>query len=145
MIWDRFTPGNAFFACALVTMTAACGSYPAPTQPLADAEAADRSATELGASSDPAAQLHLKLAEEQTASARKLMADGDNKKATALLQRAKADAELAVSLAKEQRAKSGVSEATEKANLKTQAMPANAPNAPAMGTSTTTTPNGATK
>jgi uncharacterized protein YqfA (UPF0365 family) len=123
MIWDRIvSPTNAIIACALVTMTAACGgSYPAPTQPLADSESAERSAQELGADSDPAAKLHVKLADEQIANARKLMADGDNKRAEALLLRAKADAELAVSLAKEQKAKADVQAATEKANLTTKA------------------------
>ncbi|MDB4944478.1 MAG: hypothetical protein JWP97_4012 [Labilithrix sp.] len=140
MIWDRIvTPANALVACALVTLTAACGSsVPAPTQPLADAQAADRSAQELGAESDPAAKLHLKLAEEQTASAKKLMADGDNEKATALLARAKADAELAVSLAKEQNAKKQVQEASTKANLTTQA------NQPAQATPMNNTAPGAT-
>ena len=83
---------------AMITMTAACGaSYPPPTQPLADAQAASRSAQELGADADPAAKLHLKLAQEQTANAAKLMGDGENKRAEALLLRAKEDAELSLS------------------------------------------------
>lgn len=124
MIWDQIRLSHARFAVAgaVVLMTAACGSsYPAPTQPLADAQAADRSAQELGANQVPAAALHLKLAQEQTATARKLMADGENKKANDMLLRAKADAELAVSLAKEQKAKGGVVEATEKASLQDKA------------------------
>jgi hypothetical protein len=108
-------------AGAAVAFAVGCGgSYPAPTQPLADAEAADRSAQELGANSVPAAQLHLKLAQEQTTNARKLMKDGENKRAEAMLLRAKADAELALSLAKEEKAKSGVSQAAEKSNLQNQ-------------------------
>jgi hypothetical protein len=121
MIWDRIVTPATAVACALVTMTVACGGYPPPTQPLADAQAADRSAQELGAANDPAAALHLKLAQEQMANARKLMNDNDNKKAEALLLRAKADAELAISLAKEQKAKGGVAQAAEKANLQTKA------------------------
>jgi hypothetical protein len=109
-------------AGAIVTSAAACGgSYPTPTQPLADAEAADRSAKELGAEADPAAQLHLKLAHDQTVAAKKLMSDGENKRAEAMLLRAKADAELALSLAREQKAKTEVAQAMEKSNLQTKA------------------------
>lgn len=84
----------------------ACGaSVPPPTQPMADAQAAERSAAELGANNEPSAQLSLKLAQDQIAMARKAMADGDNKKAEALLIRARADAELAVAQAREKNAK----------------------------------------
>lgn len=69
---------------------------PPPTQRLAEAQAAERSARELGANSEPAAQLSLKLADDQIASGQKAMADGDNKRAESLLIRAKADAELAI-------------------------------------------------
>jgi len=117
MIWER----TLTVAAAVAMLTAGCGSsYPAPTQPLSDAQAADRSAQELGADADPAAKLHLKLAQEQMANAKKLMADGENKKAEALLLRAKADAELALSLAREQKAKGDVQQATEKATLQTK-------------------------
>ena len=123
MISDRIVYRSLFAAVAgaAVAFAVGCGgSYPAPTQPLADAEAADRSAQELGANNVPAAQLHLKLAQEQTTNARKLMKDGENKRAEALLLRAKADAELALSLAKEQKAKGEVGQAAEKSNLQNQ-------------------------
>ena len=123
MISDRTVYRSLFGAVAgaAVAFAVGCGgSYPAPTQPLADAEAADRSAQELGANTVPAAQLHLKLAQDQTSNARKLMKEGENKRAEAMLLRAKADAELALSLAKEEKAKSGVSQAAEKSNLQNQ-------------------------
>jgi ParB-like chromosome segregation protein Spo0J len=123
MISDRIVYPSLFgaVAAAVVAFGVGCGSsYPAPTQPLADAEAADRSAQELGASSVPAAQLHLKLAQEQTNTARQLMKDGENKRAEAMLLRAKADAELALSLAKEEKAKTGVQQAVEKSSLQNQ-------------------------
>ena len=42
----------------------ACGAtVPPPTQRMADAESAERSAIELGANNEPAAQLSLKLAQ----------------------------------------------------------------------------------
>lgn len=123
MISDRNVYRSLFGAVAgaAVAFAVGCGgSYPAPTQPLADAEAADRSAQELGANSVPAAQLHLKLAQQQTTTARALMKDGENKRAEAMLMRAKADAELALSLAKEQKAKGDVGQAAEKSNLQNQ-------------------------
>ena len=92
------------------------GSYPAPTQPLVDAQAAERSAKELGAADQPAAQLHLKLAEEQIAQAKLSLDAGDNKRAENLLVRARADAELALALAREQGANVEAQRATEQAN-----------------------------
>jgi len=89
------------------------GSIPPPTQRMADAQAAERSAAELGANRVPAAQLSLKLAQEQIAEAKKAMADDENKRADSLLIRAKADAELALAQTREQGAKAGVEEAVE--------------------------------
>jgi hypothetical protein len=80
----------------------ACGATVAPpTQRLASAQSAERSARELGANNQPNAQLSLRLAQEQIAKAQKAMNDGDNKLADGLLMRAKADAELAIVLARE--------------------------------------------
>lgn len=91
-----------------------CGaSIPPPTQPMADAESAQRSARELGAEEVPVAQLSLKLADDQIAEARKAMADDDNERAKSLLIRAKADAELAVAQAKEKGARVEKQEAVE--------------------------------
>jgi len=80
---------------------------------MADAQAAERSAKELGANRVPAAQLSLKLAQDQIAEAKKAMADDENKRADSLLIRAKADAELALAQTREQNAKVGVEEAVE--------------------------------
>jgi hypothetical protein len=67
-----------------------CASAPAPTEQLASAEASVRAAHELGADSVPRAQLHLKLAQ-----------DGEQERATLVLTRARADAELALALTRE--------------------------------------------
>ena len=104
------------FVTALVvgTLAVGCGaSFPAPTQRLADAESAHRSAAELGAASKTEAQLNLKLAEEQIGKARAAMKEGDNKRADALLIRAKADAELSVALVREHDAKVDSQKATD--------------------------------
>jgi hypothetical protein len=97
----------------------ACGGGVPPTDRLASAESAARSAREHGAEKEPNASLHLKLAEEQIDQGKKLMADGDNKRADLVLQRASADAELAVMLARESTAKSEAESAQDKVkNLK---------------------------
>jgi hypothetical protein len=80
---------------------------------MADAQSAERSARELGANSEPAAQLSLKLAQEQIALAHKAMTDGDNLRADSLLVRAKADAELAVAQAREKSAKTDAQKAVD--------------------------------
>jgi hypothetical protein len=91
------------WAAAPVAFLVACGaSVPVPTQRMADAESAHRAALELGAATQPTAQLHVKLAEEQMTKAKRLISDGDNKGADSLLIRSKADSELALALAREQ-------------------------------------------
>jgi len=99
--------------CASLAWAACGGSIPPPTQRLADAEAAERSAGELGAANEPAAKLSLQLAQEQISQAKVAMADGDNEQADRLLVRATADAELAVAQAKETGAKAQKAEAVE--------------------------------
>ena len=92
---------------------------PPPSERLGSAEAAARTAHELGADKDPKAALHLKLAEEQIDQAKTQMADSDNKTADLTLQRATADAELAVMLAKEDSARAEAEAAQDKVkNLK---------------------------
>ena len=84
----------------------ACGaSFPPPTQRLADAQSAERSARELGANNTPAAQLSLKLAQDQIGLAKKAMGNGDNEQADSLLIRAKMDGELALAQAREKTAR----------------------------------------
>ncbi|MDP9152274.1 MAG: DUF4398 domain-containing protein [Myxococcota bacterium] len=104
----------------LITTTAVgigCGgSYPAPAQHLADAQSAERSAAELGAASQPKAQLHLQLAHEQIASANTAIQEGDNEKADRLLARARSDAELAIALTREEGAKGEAQKASADSN-----------------------------
>ncbi len=89
-----------------VVIVCACGaSFPPPTQRMADAQSAERSAREVGANSEPGAQLSLKLAQDQIALAHKAITDGDNQRADSLLIRARADAELALAQAREKNAK----------------------------------------
>jgi hypothetical protein len=105
------------WAAGSVAFLLACGaSFPVPTQRMADAESAHRSALELGAANQPAAQLHVKLAEEQMAKAKSLINDGDNKLADSMLIRSKADSELAIALAREQGSSVAVQKAVDQSN-----------------------------
>lgn len=92
------------------------GTFPVPTQQLADTESAERSATELGAAGQPNAQLHLQLSHEQLSQAKINIQDGNNERASSLLFRAKSDAELAIALMREQAAKTGVQGAVDQSN-----------------------------
>ncbi len=92
---------------------AGCASFPAPTQRMADAESAQRSAREVGAETQPVAKLEVKLADEEIARAKSLVANGENRRADFVLQRARADAELALALTREQTALAEVQRATE--------------------------------
>jgi hypothetical protein len=78
-----------------------CGGGAVPTEQMASAKAAVRASHELGAATVPDARLHQQLAEEQIARARKLMEDGENDRAALVLERAQADAELSVALARQ--------------------------------------------
>jgi hypothetical protein len=96
-------------------------SWPEPKAPLAEAEAASRSAREVGADDQPAAKLKVALADEQIAAAKARIADGDNKRATYLLMRARADAELALALAHEQNALNDKQKAAEQSSTTLEA------------------------
>jgi hypothetical protein len=99
---------------ATLPLAAGCASTLPPTQRMADAESAMRSAREVGADTQPVAKLEVKLAEEQIAQAKALVASGDNKRADFVLMRARADAELALALAREQNAGVETQKAAEK-------------------------------
>jgi uncharacterized protein DUF4398 len=94
---------RSILAVAALTLAGlGCGSYPPPTERMSTAEAAIRAAEEVGATNVPQAALYMKLAQEQTEKAKRMMQDGYNERAELELKRAQADAELAVALAREQ-------------------------------------------
>lgn len=104
----------ASLACSL-----GCAGSPAPaTQRMADVQAAERTAIELGAHNNPRAQLHLKLAGEHLARAKEAVEDDDELRADGLLARAKADAELAIALTREDDAKTKAHKAVDRANVR---------------------------
>jgi hypothetical protein len=88
-----------------VLLATACGGAAVPQETLTAAKAAVAGAEVGGAAAEPKAALHLKLAKEQLAKAEALIKDGDNEEAARIIDRAEADAELALVLAKEAGAK----------------------------------------
>lgn len=83
----------------------ACASFPPPTETVAKSQASVRGAEELGADRVPQASLQLQLAHEEIAKAKKLMADGENERAHYMALRATQDAELAIALTRESKAR----------------------------------------
>lgn len=98
-----------------MSLVACAPAYSAPVQRMADAQAAYRSATESGADEIPQAMLHLKLSAEQFAEGKALLSQEKNRRADFLFIRAKADAELALALAQEQRTRQAAEEAVDRA------------------------------
>jgi hypothetical protein len=91
---------QAIGGCVLA-ISVACASSPVNSERLAPSEAAIRAAREMGAEKVPPASLHLQLAKEQEEQAKKLLSQGNRKRADVLLIRSQADAELALALARE--------------------------------------------
>lgn len=85
-----------------------CAGATLPTDQVASAEASVRAAKELGAPSVPRAELHLRLAQEELKQARKCAEDGDPDRGKMLLERARVDAELAIALARQNKAENSL-------------------------------------
>jgi hypothetical protein len=78
----------------------ACGGAELNQARVADAQSSVRAAEAVGGNEQPQAALHLQLARDEIAEARRLAADGDGDGANMMLDRAKVDAELALQLAR---------------------------------------------
>jgi len=70
---------------------------------MASVEASIRAARDLGSGQVRSSQTSLKLAEDELSTARELSKNDSNDKAASMLERAAADAELAIALAQEDR------------------------------------------
>lgn len=105
-------------AAALSTAAFSCASHPPPTDHLASAIAAVRGAQVALAAAGrvPEAALQLKLAEEQVAQAREMIARGQNERADYMTLRAFNDAELALALARQHQAQMGARDAAKEAS-----------------------------
>jgi len=105
----------ATIACLLPFAAAAvaCGaSFPPPNDEWAAAQADVGRAEAGGAPSVPNAKLHLQLAQEDLTKSKTLI-DNDNKRATDLIAVARVEAQLALSLAKQQIAQDAAQKAAD--------------------------------
>lgn len=84
----------------MVLALAGCGAAPPPRN-AGDAEAAIRSAEEMGARQVPKASLHLQMAHDAYAKATQLVKDDEPTDARYMFMRSEADAELALALTRE--------------------------------------------
>jgi hypothetical protein len=89
------TPQTSILALVALATLTACATAPLRSE---STTSEIRAAEEVGAPDVPNAALHLQLAKEELATAEALAAKGDEEKADSMLERAHADAELAVAL-----------------------------------------------
>ena len=95
------TSSKGLLSAALVMLALGCASSSkAPTEQLAQTTASERAATEVGATGVPQAAYHMQLAREQTEHAQLLIKQHEYARANSLLERAQADAELALAVAR---------------------------------------------
>lgn len=98
----------------------ACGGQVYPPADTTPTKTAISAAEAVNAASVPQAALHLKMAKDQLTTAEALLADGENDEAFLVLERARADAELSMSLAKESGMRAQAQEALMKVNKLTE-------------------------
>jgi len=97
------------FASTLFTLTVvACGGSTLPPARIADTQSSISAAAAVGAEQNPQAALHLKMARDQLNQAQELAHDGKDDQAKLVLQRANADAEVALMITREAEASAGV-------------------------------------
>ena len=89
----------------MLLCVAGCGGAAVPQDQMQSATGQIREAEGGGARDVPKAALHLKLAEDQVAKAKTMMEQGNNEEAALVLDCAKADAEYALALAREEQTK----------------------------------------
>ena len=88
----------------LATWVVGCASSSLPPAKVADTQSSISAATAVGADQNPQAALHLKMARDQLSQARALIEDGKNSEAQLVLERANADAEVALMITREAQA-----------------------------------------
>ncbi len=92
----------------------ACGGVPRPERQFTQTSSTLSAAEAIGAERTPQAALHLKMARDALSEAERLMAQENYERATLVLDRAEADAELALSLAQETQVRNEAEDAIEK-------------------------------
>jgi hypothetical protein len=101
---------SAAIAVALLCV-GGCASSGLDQQKLVDTQAAVNSIEELEESEHPDVSLHLKYARDQLVAAKRLMDEGEDEEANRMLERANADARLALAMARTERSRKEAEEA----------------------------------
>lgn len=88
----------------LTTLVVACGGSSLPPAKAADTQSSISAAAAVGADQNPQAALHLKMARDQLKQAQGLIEDGKDDEARLVLERATADADVALMITREAQA-----------------------------------------
>jgi len=103
---------NRFANTALCTLlVVACGGSSLPPARVADTQSSISAAAAVGADQNPQAALHLKMARDQLKQAQGLIDDGKDEEARLVLERATADADMALMITREAQASANVKKA----------------------------------
>jgi hypothetical protein len=97
--------------CLVASFVFACGGSSLPPAKAADTQASISAAAAVGAEQNPQAALHLKMARDQMKQAQGLMDDGKDEEARLVLERATADAEVALIITREAQAAANLKKA----------------------------------
>jgi hypothetical protein len=100
-------PSTALLAICVV----ACGGGSLPPAKVADTQSSISAAAAVGAEQHPQAALHLKMARDQLRQAQGLLEDGKDREARLVLERAQADADLAMIATREAQASANLQKA----------------------------------
>lgn len=101
-------------AWIVLALAVGCGSAAMPTAKMTDAKSEIKAADAVGAAHVPQAALHLKLARDEVARAEAFLKQGDEEEAELMLDRARIDAELAMTLARSSQARAQASDASKR-------------------------------
>jgi hypothetical protein len=107
----------------LGALSTSCASTPPPHEKAASSEAAVRTAEEVGARDVPQAGQYLDLAQKELDQGKALMRSGNNHDASLMFQKAQADAELALGLARENRTRVAAEQTKARAQALRQSIP----------------------
>lgn len=95
----------------LTTLLVGCGGSALPPAKMADTQSSISAAEAVGADQNPQASLHLKMARDQLKQAQGLVNDGKDDDARLVLERANADAEVALMITREAQASANLKKA----------------------------------
>lgn len=105
------TPRTFHVLAGAALLSGGCAGANFNQQRMIDTQATVAAVEELDEAEDPEVSLHLKYARDQLAAARRLIDEGEDEDANRMLERAHADAELALAMARTERSRKQAREA----------------------------------